>query len=369
MNKKKLRPLELCCLYYFIMRASFLGITSSNLLHLSKQDGWISILVGTAVGFIPLFIFLYIQNHHPNDTIFSLTKKIFGHTIGKIVNFILTVGIGGFVTITFYNLIGFISSQYLNHTPTIAIAIMFFIAITYILTKGITVIARTHVILLYFAIILVFLIIMGLIKEIDLANLKPFLEHGWNPILKGSISFIAFNVLPIFVLTSIPKNHVFQNKHYNRDIIITYLLSATSLFITLFFIISVFGPHLALLYQYPEFHLLKLISLGGFVSRVEGIVALHWLFDLFAFIVIGLYFVMQYLKDDWCMKDKIANPVMISLCILLIFIVEHIFKNNTIANLLTLHYAPWISIGFFAVIPLVIFIRCFLNKKKTDKKF
>lgn len=367
MNKKKLRPLEICCLYYFIMRASFLGITSSNLLHIANQDGWISILIGTVLGFIPLLIFIYIKNHEPNDTIFSLTKKLFGKTIGKIINIILVCTVGICVITTFYNLIGFISSQYLNNTPTLAIAIMFFLAITYILTKGITVIARTHVILLYFAFILFFLTVIGLTKEIDILNLKPFLEHGWNPVLKGSMSFIAFNVLPLFIMTSIPKNHVFQNGHFNRDIIITYILSSTSLFITLFFIISIFGPHLALLYQYPEFHLLKLITVGGFISRVEGIVALHWLFDLFAFIVMGLYFIMQYFKDDWCMKDKLANPIMILLCILLIFATEHIFKNNTIANLVTLHYSPWLLFLFFAGIPFLIFLRCLFHKKSTAK--
>lgn len=367
MNKKKLRALEICCLYYFVMRSSFLGITSSNLLHLAKQDGWISILIGTLLGLIPLFIFLYIQNRYPNDTIFSLTKKLFGSFIGKIVNIILVIGVGLSAIVTFYNLIGFISSQYLNKTPTLAIAIMFFIVITYILTRGITIIARTHVVLLYFGIILFLLATVGLIKEFSMENLKPILEFGWKPVLNGSMSYIAFNILPLFVLTSIPKNYVFQTKHYNRDIIITYFLSATTLFATIFFIISVFGPHLALLYQYPEFHLLKLINISGFVTRVEGIVALHWLFDLFAFIVMGLYFILQYLKDDWKLSDNKENIIIVPLLVLLIFIVEHIFKNSTIANFVTLHYSPWICFGFFLIIPFIIFIRTFFTKKNNSE--
>lgn len=365
MNRKKLRSLEICCLYYFIIRANFLGITSSNLLHLAKQDAWISILVGVLLGLIPLGLFLYISNRYPNDTIFSLNKKLFGHCIGKIINFILTFGVAISVIVTFYNLIGFISSQYLNKTPTLAIAIMFFLAITYILTKGITIISRTHVVLLYFAILLFLFATLGLLKEADFDNLKPILEFGWSPIFKGSMSFIAFNILPLFVLSSIPKNNVFETKHYNRNIIITYFLSSITLLATILSIISVFGPHLALLYQYPEYHALKLISINGFITRVEGIIALHWLFDLFAFIVMGLYFILQFLKDDWKLSDKASNPVIYLFSVLLIFAVEHIFKNNTIANFITLHLAPFICFGFFFCIPLIIFFMILKNYKKS----
>lgn len=364
MNRKKLRSLEICCLYYFIIRASFLGVTSSNLLHLAKQDAWISILIGILLGLIPLLLFLYISNRYPNDTIFSLNKKLFGKGIGKIINFILTFGVSISVIVTFYNLIGFISSQYLNKTPTLAIAIMFFLAITYILTKGITIIARTHVVLLYFGILLFLFASLGLWKEADFNNLKPILEFGWSPILKGSMSFIAFNVLPLFILSSIPKNNVFDTKHYNRNIIITYFLSSITLLITILSILSVFGPHLALLYQYPEYHALKLISISGFITRVEGIVALHWLFDLFAFIVIGLYFILQFLKDDWKLPDKASNPVIYIFSILLILAVEHIFKNNTIANFITLHFSPFICFGFFFLIPLIIFFMTIKNYRK-----
>lgn len=361
MNKKKLRILEVCSLYYFVMRASFLGITSSNVLHLAKQDGWISMILGMLFGLIPLVIFLKIQNRYPNDTIFGITKKILRPMTSKVINLLLSIGVFMCVVVIFYNLISFISSQYLNLTPTLAIAIMFFIAITYILTKGITVIARTHLVLLYFSIILFILAAVGLLQEVSLSNLKPMLEFGFKPVLKGSLSFISFNVLPLFILTCIPKNYIFNNQYFERNIILTYLLGSISLIVTLFFIISVFGPHLALLYQYPEFHLLKLITLGGFITRVEGIIALHWLFDLFAFIVMGIYFVMQYMKEDFSLPDRWATLVMTLVCVGLIFVVEHIFKNNTIANFILLNIAPFISFFLFLLIPLFLW---FVSKKR-----
>ena len=297
MNRKKLRMIEICCLYYFIIRASFLGVTSSNIIHLARQDSWISIIVGTILGLIPLSIFLYVKNHYPDDTIFSITKKLFGTVIGKIINTILVIGISFIIIITFYNMIGFISSQYLHRTPTIAIGIMFILVIVYILTKG---------------------------------------------------------------------TYVFDNQHYNRNVIITYFLSSITLMLTTFFIISIFGPHLALLYQYPEYHLLKLINISGFISRVEGIIALHWLFDLFSFIVMGLYFIIKYIKDDFKMTDKITNYAIITLSIILLFAVEHIFKNNTIANFIILHYSPSICFGFLFFIPLIIFVRVLFKNKKVS---
>lgn len=370
MNNHKLKTSEVCCLYYFLLRAGFLGITSSNLLHLAKQDGWISILVGMLIGIFPLCIFLYLSNYQPNQTIFGLTKQIFGKKFGKLINILLTIGVFICTIFIFYNIINFISSQYLNQTPTLAISILFFIAIIYMLSKGIRVIARAHIIFFYIAFFLFLLALAGLVQKIDFSNLKPFLEFGWNPIIKGSYSFVAFNVLPILMLNSIPKNMINHSKNFNLHIIFTYLFASITLFLALFFIISIFGPHLSLLYQYPEFHLLKLISLVGFISRVEGVVALLWLFDLLAFIVMGIYFILQYLKSDFQLKEKNFNPVMILLSILLILITQNVFKNNTIANWITLYIMPWLLFLFFFLLPLFIFLRClFLSQKQQKSDF
>lgn len=364
MNNHKLKPFEFYCLSYFILRAGYLGVTSYNILHIAKQDSIISILVGMILGLIPFSLFLYLYNHYPNDSIFDLTKKVFGKIGGKIINFLLMIGVAFCIIMLSYNLISFIHSQYLNRTPTLAISILFGVAILYTLSKKITIIGRANVILFYFSLGLFLLAAIGLLSQSDFNRLKPILESGWFSVLKGSFSFIAFNSTPIILLSCIPKNTIEEDKHFNRNMILTYLFASLTLLITMYCVLSVFGPNLALLYQYPEFHLLKLISLVGLINRVEGIIALQWLYDLFVCIVIGLYFICEYLKKDFSIQKKYSHTIFITLYVILVFIVENIFRNNTIKNWFTIYFSPWIATFFFFIIPLVIYIKCHYQKKK-----
>lgn len=363
MNKKLKLP-QICCLYYFLIRAGFLGVSSNCILHLSRQDGWLSIVVGCLMGLVPLLLFLYLQNAYPNESILGISKRVFGEWIGKIINLVLCFFIFFIVCIIFYDMINFISSQYLNQTPMWAIAIMFFIPLVYILSKGIPVIARTFVILFYFAMILFFLSVVGLIKESSMDQVKPFWEYGLFPILQGGLSYVAINVLPLLLLLIIPRNQIDIKKHYTLKIIFIYIWASITLLITLYLILSIFGIDLSLLYQYPEFHVLKLITLG-FVSRLEGILAIQWLFDLFAFLVMGVYFLSTYFKEDWHLSKSQKNPFMVVICMILVFVVEHLFSNNTSANAMILKYSTYVNFGILLGIPFVIWIG-FLYKKKRN---
>ena len=44
-----------------------------------------------------------------------------------------------------------------------------------------------------------------------------------------------------------------------------------------FLVMSVFGVELATLYQYPEFQILRRVSLGGFIERVESTLSIQWI--------------------------------------------------------------------------------------------
>ena len=76
---------------YIIIGAIFgVGILSlpNQLAEVSKQDGWISAVVG---GIYPLYIALttiYISSKFPNDDVLSVGKKIFGKFLGSILNFL-----------------------------------------------------------------------------------------------------------------------------------------------------------------------------------------------------------------------------------------------------------------------------------------
>ena len=304
MNAKKLHLFEYNSISYFLIRCSFVGICLNNLLIIAKQDSWLSVILAFILGFIPLSIFYLVVKHNPKENVVDFIKSSCGNIIGGIINVAITMFVFVFTALLLWNLINFIGSQYLYKTPNLVISITFAIAIYYITSKSINVIGRTAIILFYISIVLFVFSGLGLVFGLDINNVKPTLEHGFMPILNGSVQYIAYNVLPLFLITIIPKEQLKDNnKKFVINGIVTYAIATLSLFIVTFFLLSIYGIEFAQILQYPSYHILKRISILGFIQRVESILSIQWILDLFVVIVMGLYFIKTPLRQTFNLKD------------------------------------------------------------------
>lgn len=330
---------------YFISRAFFAGITSLSLITLVKQDAWISFILAFILGFIPIYIFYKIASYDSELTIIEKIEKLFPR-IGKYLKILLGVGILAIVLLNFWNLINLITTQFLNKTPNWVIGISLMIPIILLISKENKIIARVSTILFFFSIILVITSIIGLFPKIQISNLKPYME---NNILKGILPYISYNILPIFMIL------IFPNKYIKNSIIYGYIISSISLLIGVIFLISILGVNLIILFQYPEFHLLKL-SFDGFITfRLENILAIQWIFDIFIFTSIGI----KFCNDSFKIKNNYIIPIII------LILSNFIFPNNTVANIIITYYIQYIIPIFLLLIPIIILCR----QKKGNKIF
>lgn len=350
---KKLSTLQFCAIEYFLILANNVGLTTYILFNYAKQDGIISIVLGSLIGIIPLATYLKIMNTKPELNIFEKIEDIFKN--GKIINFILTIGILFLTATNYNNLINFISSQYLSQTPQIVIALSFLPAIIYILNKGTTVIGRTIFILFLISMIFLSLTVLGLIWQIKIENLFPILENGIKNPLICSIIYTSFNITPLFLLTVIPKNEILDKEKFNKRVIITYIFANIIVLIIFSLTLLVLGANLANLYQYPEYDVLKKISLIGFIERTESIISLRWTFYVLTVTIIGILFISKYIIHSLKIKNEKTNKKIITIISTLIVILgKFIFQNSTKFNNFTYTKLPIISTILLIIIPLII---------------
>lgn len=322
---------------YFISRAFFSGITSLSLITLVKQDGWISLVLAFILGIIPIYIFYKIASYDSELNIIKKIEKIFPK-YGKYLNIILGIGILSIVLLNFWNLINLITTQFLNKTPNLVIGISLIIPIILLISKENKIIARVSTILFFLSIILVITSIIGLFSKIQISNLKPYME---NNLLKGILPYISYNILPIFMIL------IFPNKYIKKSIINGYIISSISLFIGIFFLISILGVNLIILFQYPEFHLLKLAFDGFITFRLENVLAIQWILDIFIFTTIGI----KFCNESFKIKNNYIIPIII------LILCNFIFPNNTLANIIISYYIPYIIPLFLLLIPIIILIK------------
>jgi spore germination protein KB len=352
----KITCFEYGILIYFLIRSMSLGISMNSYIHIGGVDGYLSPIIGTIIGFIPLFIFIKILNYKPELNIFEKIDFLFNKKIGLIINIIITGTIFYLVTIVFWDLLNFIGSEYLFRTSIMYVSTIFGICFIYTCTKKLKVIIRSANILFYISIVIFIICFLGLLGNPKLDNLLPFLEYGIkNPLLSG-LSHVTYSILPLFILLLIPKNDIKNNNKLNKTIILFYLIASIGKCIVTFLTIATFGIDLAKLYEFPDFLLLRRISTTGFFQRFESILATQWIFDLFIMICMCFQFIKNSYKH--IIKNKYQN-LFISIVIIITCIISSnfLFKNNTLGDTFILYKLPFILAALLFGIPIIIFIK------------
>lgn len=356
---KKITNLEIGSLTYFIVRSFFVAICFNSIIHIANQDSYLSIIIGTFIGLVPIICFYILFNYEPSLNIFEKSNKLFGKIIGNIINSILIIFTFGLSLIVFNNLITFVYSQYLNKTPDIFIAIMFIICIFYSLLKGLHNNLRTCIILFFFSAILYSISVIGLITHISIDNFKPFFNSNF---INGSFKYVSYAVLPLYLLLLIPKNKISNNCKTNKTIFIFYIISSLCLFIINCVVIGTFGIKLTLLYDYPEFQVLKYVSLIGLSARLDSILFIQWIFDMLIFVIFGLQFCIDGIRNI----IKIKRNILIYIFPLLIIILNELIFSVLLINDISINILSNTIFFTINLLLLICLFKLFFKKHKIS---
>lgn len=354
-NNEQINSLEYMILVIFLSRGFFNGIGFQTMLKISKYDTWISLLVGFVLGFIPILILMYINKKGIN--LFEIIKS-------KIIKFIIMLFLLFSFTIILNDFINFASLKYLFETSNLAIALLFILPAIYIVYKGIETIGRSALFMFYISVILFFLNSLALVKYIEIENLKPLFIGGIMPIIKSGIHFIVYSIVPILFLSIVPKNYE-SYKAYNKKLIIGYIISSISIMVILFFVTTVFNYQYTSLFNYPVYFILKKVEYE-FLSNAENILSLFFIIDYFFTILVYMYLIKYYLKNELNLKEKKLNISFILITIFVVYISVYGYKNIILLHYITNDILFYILLSF-AILFLVI-IPLIAKKKRDDGK-
>jgi len=366
MTNKKIHNFEIGTLNYFATRAFLVGVTFNTLINVMKRDCWVIPLISIPFDILFILIINKIIDYEPDLNLPQKIIKLFGKTFGKIILALISVFIIIMGILNYLTLNNFIQSQFLTRTPLIAIAILFSVTIFYILCKGINVIARTSNILFYINIFLFFISFSGLISSFELTNLKPMFQSGLPDYLSGINSYYAFHIVPMFLLTMIPKNLVEKPK-IKKTLIISTIISSITMCAVIFATLSTLGYELTALYEYPEFHVLKQATIVGASSRIESILVIQLIFDIFIYCTLIIYMFSNSLKEIFNFKK--INYIYMLGCILLIIGTVYAAKYNMYVDNLMVNIIPIIASIFTLLVTFITYFKIIFSKKnKTSNQ-
>lgn len=349
-NENKLTSIQFSCLIFFPIFAFFSGIGTHNLINIAKVDAYISVLLSYIMGLLPLGLFLLIFNYKKDLDIKDKIKYLFGKPLGIFINYLIIVLLILTAIVSFHGLSNFIISQLLTETPITTFMFLISLILIYNVSLGIENIARVSIIFLGIIISLTMLSTLGITPHFEASNLKPLLENGITPPLKGGLVLTLTNVIPIFLLLTVPKNKIHNNNKTTKHIFFFYTLAFIFIFTAIFLTLSSLGIYLCDVYQYPEYTALKKISFFNFIDRIENLIYVKW----FLSSVITQALIIYYLKNTVKKSSKFILPTII--CIILTYLSIKLFKNNTIYYNFIINIYPYVSL-----LLLIIFIIIGLN--------
>lgn len=351
--------LEYCSILILLEVVSFFGISIYTCINYSGVDAWVSIIIGAVIGLFFIFIFNYINSFEADKPLNKKIILLYGKKIGFVINLIILLSFFSILLSSMSNVLIYIVSQFLTQTPLIFIGLLFALMAIYINTKGIEVISRVSNIFLFINIILFLISVLGLLGKVDYSNLLPFLADGFKPVFKSVFYIIMDNIIPIFILLSIPKNKVCKNEKLNKSIYLSYLFSFLVVLIILIVTIGTLGINLSRLYKYPEYIVLKNISLFGFLNNMENILNIQWILGLFIMISISLFSIQSNFDNK-----KLKNIVNFIACSISLVIIKKVFINDSIFESYLHNVTPYIKITLLGIMLLTSFL-IFMKKRST----
>lgn len=274
-------------LNYFNMRSFFLGVGLSRILSSTKEMFFISIILGTILG----IIILKLMN-------ISIKKRMINVLICSIL-FIMALII----------LSNMISSMYLTEMPKFMVGIPIIIVILYTLKQQEKVIFKITNILIVINILFFVLSIIALILYIKLINFS-YTDVQISNILLSSLEYAFLSTTPIII----SKDEKFKDV----SVIKTYVISSVTMSILFAITLGILGSNMASVYRYPEYIILKRITLFNNSANLENIICLYWIFDVLMFLItcsnrikdiigvkkasiliIGLLFITSFFNSDY----------------------------------------------------------------------
>lgn len=270
--------------FHFMLGTSIL-IAPSNLAFVSKQDGWISSIIGIVLVALSVLLYDLLMKRYPNKTLIQIIEIVLGRWIGKLVGLVL-FGYLFLLTSFLIRVAGsFITTQVMPETPIEVVHIVLVIIVMIAVGYGIETIARAAELLFMPVLFLFVLLVIFLLPDIRFENLLPIMERGPKPVALAS--FNLFTIQEVIVCLMLYANFSKPEK-FRRSLLSGVVVGGLAIVLTTALCILVLGTDLTERNIFASYSLAKKITVAKFL-RVDAFMAIIWLIALFFKTAISYY--------------------------------------------------------------------------------
>ncbi|MED3804530.1 endospore germination permease [Lysinibacillus xylanilyticus] len=330
------------------------------LLDVVGRDGWASVIMATVIIFFWLFLLVYIQKKTNQEPIRDWLEAKIGKIGSTIVIYIIVIYLLILAAFTMVETLQWISSTFLPETPSIILLLIYTILCVLLVTTSLQTMVILNVFVLFGVVVFGFFVAFTNLQVKEYELLRPFFEHGFQPVIKGMI-YPASGFIELIILLFLQHQFKERLRWYHFGIMLIILMGLT--LGPLMGAIAEFGPSEAAKQRYPAYEEWGLVSIGRYIEHLDFFSIYQWLTGTFIRVSFLLYVIADLLKmtgDPKQIWRMLAAPFFI-LCLPLIILNENIFlkvKGN---------YILTITFIFFFLLSIFFVIVAFFSGKSSKK--
>lgn len=329
-----------------------------------EQDTWIGSIIACLFDFAYLLLYIKLLNKYPDQSFIQIIEAILGKWIGKAVSWVYIIF---FIMLTIFivKFLGdFIKTMILPATPPWFIYLSFLLVVVIALRYGVETIARSAE--LFFPIVIVFLsiIMVMLIKDSDINNIKPVGEHGIMAITVAGLKMSPFqeHICLLMLIPFVKRNGKYRA---NRSLLVGTMIGSIFLIVFSLFTILILGNYNTANMLYPVFIIVQKISIGDFFQRIEVLMIAVWFLAVFIKSCIIYHSALTGISHTMNIKD--CKPLILPLGVVIAVFSNFIYQNT--ASFLTLSSEGWFTFAliYLLLIPLLLLVIDWIKSAMTNK--
>ncbi|MDP4084128.1 MAG: endospore germination permease [Bacillota bacterium] len=349
----------ICLIIIFYIGSSFiLGVDGE-----SKNDAWISGILGMFMAAPMLFMYARILSLFPEKSMFDIFELVFGKTIGKAFILIYIWYSFHLGALVIRNYGEFINTVAMPETPIFITMLVLTVVCMLAVRSGIEVIGRISASVLPILFFIITTVILMSIPKMNFHFIKPILGDGILPVVKGGFSAFSFPFAESVVLMGGFFSLKTKKSPYKVYLIGTVIAGILIIIITLRSIV-ILGETFTKFY-FPTYVAVSMISLGDFIQRIELTVSVVFVFGVFIKSSMCLLVSSKGIAKLFNLQDY--RSIVIQVGILMLYFSYTVYDSIMEMKGWAFIVYPYYAFPFQVIFPLIIFMAAEIKVRRNKK--
>jgi len=363
LDKGRFSSIQLVILLLMTEGATAFLFAPAGITKFAGPDGWISAsILASAYGSLVVLVVVALGNRFPSQAFTEYLPAVLGKIPGKILAALYAGFFIHLSAIILNESSTFVHVAFLRETPPTVLDIVTAAAAAYGVYLGIEVIARqSSIVFPVWALSLLLLLILGII-ELNPNNLRPFMENGPLPVLRGAgISTVfrgeAFLLAMLFPYLN-QKREALKSGFVNLGVV---AIIAGTIMAAL---VGVFGDSFVTIKLFPFFELARYISVARIVERLEIVVVIIWVAGVI--VKLAVFYHSSCIATANTLGLKSYRVTIIPIVAATVIISEMVYPTHAqLIPFLFKPLPPYAATGELLVPALVLLIAVIRNKRES----